>query len=93
MFRIVARLDRHVLSFLCTSIPSGHDVFAIAGDSDDYPSAGLGGGPVGDFGVKLTVLELVAVQVNVNDEIVDAVQIDVRVGNDEAFRRLDLPFA
>lgn len=76
-----------------SNAPSGHDVFAVAGDGDRYPPAGLGGGTVGDFGVNLTMLELVAVHVNVDDEIVDTLQIDMRVGNGEAFWRLDLPFA
>ena len=76
-----------------SSVPSGYNVFAIASDSDDYSPAGLGGRFVSDFGVNLTMLELVAVQINVNHEIVDAIQIDVRVGNGKAFRRLDLPFA
>lgn len=75
------------------NVPSGHDVFTVAGDGDDYSPASLGGGAVCDFGVNLTMLELIAVQINVDVEIVDAHQFDVRVGNGEAFRRFDLPFA
>lgn len=89
------RIDRHDSSFLHTrcNVPSGHDVFTVTGDGDGYSLASLGGGSVSDFSMNLTVLELVAVQINVNDEIVNTLQIDVRVGDGEASRRIDFPFA
>lgn len=75
------------------NVPSGHDVFTVAGDGDDYFPAGLRSGTVSDFGVNLTMFELVAVEININHEIVDALQINMIVGNGEALRRIDLPFA
>lgn len=76
-----------------TLLPSCDDVLAVAGDGDNYFPAGLGGGTVSYLGVNFTMLELVAVQINVDDEIVDALQVDVRVGNGEAVWCLDFPFA
>jgi len=74
-------------------LPSGNEILAIAGDGDDYFPAGLGGGTVGDLGVNFTMFQLVAVQINVDDEVLDALQVDVRVGCGEAVGCLDFPFA
>lgn len=76
-----------------TSLPSGDDILAVACDGDDYLPAGLGGRTVGKLGVNFTMLELVAVQINVDDEILDALQVDMRIGNGEAVWCLDFPFA
>lgn len=74
-------------------VPSGDEILAVAGYGDDYLPAGLGGGTVGDLGVNFAMLELVAVQIDVDDEILDALQVDARVGYGEAQRCLDFPFA
>lgn len=80
-----------ILFFL--PVPSCHDILAVAGYVDDYSLARFGGRLVSDLRLNLTVLQLVAVQIHGDQEIVDAVQIDVRVGIDEAFRCLYFPFA
>jgi len=74
-------------------LPSGHDVFAVTGDSNGYPSAALDGRLVSDFGVNLTMLEFVAVQIDVDEEVVEALEIDVSIGHGEAVWCFDLPFA
>jgi len=74
-------------------LPSGHDIFAVTGDGDRYPPAALDSGLVSDFGMNLAMLELVAVQIDVDEEVVEALQIDVSVGHGEAVWRFDLPFA
>lgn len=79
--------------FLLMLLPSGNEILAIAGDGDDYFPAGFGGGTVGDLGVNFTMFQLVAVQINVDDEVLDALQVDVRVGCGEAVGCLDFPFA
>lgn len=88
-------IGKSFVMFLHTrcDVPSGDDIFTVAGNGDNYSPTSLGGGLVSDFGVNLTMLELVAVHINVNDEVVNALQIDMSVGNGEAFRRFDLPFA
>lgn len=73
-------------------LPSGDEILAVAGDGDDYFPAGLGGGTVGDLGVNFAMFELIAVQINVDDEILDALQVDVSVGYGEAEWCLDFPF-
>jgi len=74
-------------------LPSGHDVFAVTGDSDRYSPAALDGGLISDFGVNLTMLELVAVQIDVDEEVVETFEIDVSIGHGKAVWRFDLPFA
>lgn len=54
-------------------LPSGDDVLAVAVDVDDDSPAGLGGGLVGDFGMNMAMLDLVAVEIRFDYEIIDAV--------------------
>ena len=74
-------------------VPSGYDVLAVAGhgDGDGFPV--LRRWLVGDFSADLAMLDLVAVEIRVDHEIVDALEVHVRVRLHESLGSVHSPFA
>ena len=75
------------------TVPSGHDVLPVAGhgDGDGFPA--LRRWLVGNLGVDLAMLDPVAVEVRVDHEIVDTLEVHVRVRLHESFGSVHSPLA